>query len=99
MPILTPAMQVTLRWSAALTPQSVTGIVVLQVQKNTDKKSSQKWLIQNVYSEFNSGKFDVVPCRFFARLTRRNTGAWLVDLGVFTPTTCSAAKRDVFTLA
>lgn len=28
----------------------------METEKNPDKKSSQKWLINTVYSEFNSGK-------------------------------------------
>jgi hypothetical protein len=29
----------------------------METKKNPDTKSSQKWLISKVYSEFNSGKF------------------------------------------
>jgi len=57
---------VTLRWMSAMTPQNVTGIIVLETQYQNNT-----WLINTVYSEFNSG-------------------AWLVDLGVFKPTNCSA---------
>lgn len=46
---------VTIRWQSAQTPQLVTGIIVIEVVKNADKKASQKWLIKTVYSEFNSG--------------------------------------------
>jgi len=71
----------------------VTGIIVLEVVKNTDRKASQKWLIKTVYSEFNSGmRWNHSPC-IFSMLTFI-LGAWLVDLGVFTPT-CSASKRDL----
>lgn len=47
-------------------PEQVTGIIVMETvfQNNT-------WLIQTVYSEFNSG-------------------AWLVNLGVFKPSNCTA---------
>ena len=50
--------QVTIRWLSkgpGQEPQQVTGIIVLEVVKNADKKASQKWLIKTVYSEFNSG--------------------------------------------
>lgn len=57
---------VTLRWMSAMTPSNVTGIIVMETTK-----SNGTWLINTVYSEFNSG-------------------AWLVDLGVFKPTNCSA---------
>ena len=50
-------MQVTIRWVSAQSPQIVTGIIVLEVKKNSDSKASQKWLIKTVYSEFNSGMF------------------------------------------
>nr|OQO22815.1 hypothetical protein B0A51_10048 [Rachicladosporium sp. CCFEE 5018] len=60
---------VTVRWRSALTPQQVTGILVIGVTKNGTRNPDPKWLISEVYSEFNSG-------------------AWLVDLGVFKPT-CS----------
>jgi hypothetical protein len=55
----------------------VTGNIVMEVVPNK-KGSSQPWLIQTVYSEFNSG-------------------AWLVNLGVFTPT-CSSSKRTIRSL-
>jgi len=44
--------------------EQVTGIIVLEVVPGTS--SSEPWLIQTVFSEFNSG-------------------AWLYDLGIFTP--------------
>jgi hypothetical protein len=78
---------VTLRWLSkgpGQEPQQVTGIIVLEVVKNTAKNPPQKWLIKTVYSEFNSG-------------------AWLVNLGVFTPTQCpfppppsAKSKRSIF---
>jgi hypothetical protein len=37
-------------------PQQVTGIIIMETEKNPDTKSTQKWLINTVYSEFNSGK-------------------------------------------
>lgn len=51
----------------------VTGIVVMETVK-APQHSPNSWLIDTVYSEFNSG-------------------AWLVNLGVFEPTNCSAATR------
>lgn len=54
---LSATTQVTIRWQSAQTPQLVTGIIVIEVVKNADKKASQKWLIKTVYSEFNSGTF------------------------------------------
>ena len=51
--------------------QLVTGIVVIEAVANTDTSVSQPWLMETVYSEFNSG-------------------AWLYDLGNFTPS-CTAA--------
>jgi len=56
----------------------------METERNPDKKDSQKWLINTVYSEFNSG-------------------AWLVNLGVFEPPQCppppppsKMLKRSVF---
>jgi len=65
-----------LRWRTTLsftTPAAefVTGIIVLETTANPG--AAQPWLINTVYSEFNSG-------------------AWLVDLGTFTPN-CTAATR------
>ncbi|CAK3955362.1 Hypothetical predicted protein [Lecanosticta acicola] len=60
---------VTLRWVSSGTgqePEQVTGIIVLETVYQ-----SGTWLIQTVYSEFNSG-------------------AWLVNLGVFKPSNCSS---------
>jgi hypothetical protein len=51
--------QVTIRWVSKGTgqePQQVTGIIIMETEKNPDTKSTQKWLINTVYSEFNSGK-------------------------------------------
>lgn len=51
--------QVTIRWLSkgkGQEPQQVTGIIIMETEKNPDRKSSQKWLINTVYSEFNSGK-------------------------------------------
>lgn len=63
-----------LRWRTTLNftapaPQFVTGIIVLETTANPGN-ATEPWLINTVYSEFNSG-------------------AWLVDLGVFQPN-CSA---------
>lgn len=59
-------------------PEAVTGIVILETTPNTG--SGTPYLIDTVYSEFNSG-------------------AWLADLGVFSPscntTSTSKAKRVV----
>ncbi|TKA27408.1 hypothetical protein B0A50_05020 [Salinomyces thailandicus] len=45
-----------LRWNADdLVPELVTGIIVGECVKNTNTSSSQPWLIQSLYSEFNSG--------------------------------------------
>jgi hypothetical protein len=76
---------VILRWNSpnpgdpvpgTVSPQEpVTGIIVIEVVRNPDRSSSEPWLIQTVFSEFNSG-------------------AWLYDLGIFTPT-CPATKRSV----
>jgi hypothetical protein len=66
------AIQVTIRWLSkgpGQEPQQVTGIIVLEVQKNSDKKASQKWLIKTVYSEFNSGTSFVHYCITTLRLT------------------------------
>jgi len=78
---------VTIRWLSkgeGQEPQQVTGIINMETEKNPDKKSSQKWLINTVYSEFNSG-------------------AWLVNLGVFVPPQCppppppsKMLKRSIF---
>ncbi|EME50255.1 hypothetical protein DOTSEDRAFT_68958 [Dothistroma septosporum NZE10] len=57
---------VTVRWKSAQTPEQVTGIIVIETSYQ-----NSKWMIQTVYSEFNSG-------------------AWLVNLGIFTPTNCTA---------
>lgn len=35
--------------------QIVTGIVVIETVQNSDSSSSQPWLMETVYSEFNSG--------------------------------------------
>ncbi|KAK5163930.1 uncharacterized protein LTR77_010325 [Saxophila tyrrhenica] len=49
-------------------PEPVTGNIVIEATPNKPRKAkSEPWLIQTVYSEFNSG-------------------AWLVNLGVFEPT-------------
>jgi hypothetical protein len=50
-----------------MSPTNITGIIVLETVRGNDGV----WLINTVYSEFNSG-------------------AWLVDLGVFKPQNCSA---------
>jgi hypothetical protein len=63
-----------MRWRTALTPEFVTGIIVLET-KYSAKDKSEPFLIKTVYSEFNSG-------------------AWLVDLNVFTPS-CSSSKRSI----
>lgn len=55
--LITIKKQVTIRWKSAQTPQQVTGIIVIETVKNSDKKAAQKWLIKTVYSEFNSGMF------------------------------------------
>lgn len=62
-----------LRWRTALTPEFVTGIIVMETTQNTGD-SAEPWLINTVYSEFNSG-------------------AWLVDIGTFTPSNCSSTSR------
>lgn len=56
-----------------MSPEQVTGIIVMETTQSTDS-STYPWLINTVYSEFNSG-------------------AWLVDLGVFVPANCSTASR------
>ncbi|WPG99094.1 Hypothetical protein R9X50_00190300 [Acrodontium crateriforme] len=43
-----------LRWRSALTPEHVTGIIVLEAVPNS-LGAKQPWLIDTVYSEFNSG--------------------------------------------
>ncbi|KAK3109518.1 hypothetical protein LTR53_017148 [Teratosphaeriaceae sp. CCFEE 6253] len=65
-----------LRWRTTLdfttpAPEFVTGIIVLETTSAAG--SAQPWLINTVYSEFNSG-------------------AWLVDLGVFVPN-CTVPSR------
>ncbi|EME82323.1 uncharacterized protein MYCFIDRAFT_211595 [Pseudocercospora fijiensis CIRAD86] len=67
---------VALRWKSSAPgtvqpEQQVTGIIILEVSCNQGN-TGEPWLINTVYSEFNSG-------------------AWLYDLGVFTPT-CSSSK-------
>ncbi|KXL48206.1 hypothetical protein M433DRAFT_481620 [Acidomyces richmondensis BFW] len=62
-----------LRWRTALTPEFVTGIIVMETVP-APAGSKYPWLINTVYSEFNSG-------------------AWLVDLGVFVPSNCSSSSR------
>ena len=62
---------VIMRWtSSSPAPHSpeeeVTGIIVLETVPNSQLLSSQPYLINTVYSEFNSG-------------------AWLVDLGLWSP--------------
>lgn len=60
-----------MRWRTALTPQFVTGIIVLEVQKNANRRASQKWLIKTVYSEFNSGMYlEALP--FWGQLANIN---------------------------
>lgn len=61
-------------------PEQVTGIIILETSEATvTADTPYQWLINTVYSEFNSG-------------------AWLVDLGVFQPncsaTASSKVKRD-----
>jgi hypothetical protein len=51
-----------------MSPTNITGIIVLETTK---ADNNGPWLINTVYSEFNSG-------------------AWLVDLGIFKPQNCSA---------
>jgi len=60
---------VVIRWRSAQTPEEVTGNIVLETTRNSN--TSEPWLINTVYSEFNSG-------------------AWLVNLGVFKPN-CTAS--------
>ncbi|WPH01323.1 Hypothetical protein R9X50_00416200 [Acrodontium crateriforme] len=43
-----------IRWRTALTPENVTGIIVLEVKPNLTS-AKQTWLIKTVFSEFNSG--------------------------------------------
>lgn len=59
---------VVIRWRSAQTPEVITGNIVMETTRSSN--SSEPWLINTVYSEFNSG-------------------AWLVNLGVFVPN-CSA---------
>jgi len=59
---------VVIRWRSAQTPEIITGNIVMEVTRSSS--SSEPWLINTVYSEFNSG-------------------AWLVNLGVFKPN-CTA---------
>jgi len=56
---------VVIRWRTALTPEFVTGIIVMETTYEPNN-AAEPFKINTVYSEFNSG-------------------AWLVDLGVFTP--------------
>ena len=44
-----------LRWRTALEPEFVTGIIVGEVVANTNTTSTEPWLIETIYSEFNSG--------------------------------------------
>lgn len=45
-----------LRWRTALTPEFVTGIIVGETTQNTNTtEGAQPWLINTLYSEFNSG--------------------------------------------
>ncbi|KAK4549524.1 hypothetical protein LTR36_006521 [Oleoguttula mirabilis] len=46
-----------LRWRTALTPESVTGIIVGETTQNTNATTAdaEPWLINTLYSEFNSG--------------------------------------------
>jgi len=66
-----------LRWRTTLNftnpaPEFVTGIIVLET--TAAPGNAQPWLINTVYSEFNSG-------------------AWLVDLGVFVPNCTISSRR------
>jgi len=45
---------VVIRWRSAQTPEIITGNIVLETARST-ADSSEPWLIQTVYSEFNSG--------------------------------------------
>jgi len=58
--------------------EQVTGIAVLNTVFN-GWRAEQQFLIETIYSEFNSG-------------------AWLYDLGVFTPDCSAASKRDLSSL-
>jgi len=69
---------VVIRWTSAQDPEPVTGNIVMEAVPSK-KGSSEPWLIQTVYSEFNSG-------------------AWLVNLGVFEPSCNATTKRSVATL-
>ena len=65
-----------MRWRTTVqagAPEFVTGIIVMET--TYQKSTSEPYLINTVYSEFNSG-------------------AWLVDLGVFTPS-CDSSKRSI----
>lgn len=62
---------VVIRWRSAQTPEPITGNIVLETVRGN---GSEPWLINTVYSEFNSG-------------------AWLVNLGVFKPN-CSATTSN-----
>ena len=55
-----------------MTPQIVTGILVLEVEKNTNGTAAktEKWLIKTVYSEFNSGKLACIMTRIAAYMTQ-----------------------------
>ncbi|KAK4636273.1 Ecp58-1 [Fulvia fulva] len=57
---------ITIRWVSAQTPAQVTGIIVIEAAYENDR-----WMIETVFSEFNSG-------------------AWLVNLGIFKPSSCTA---------
>jgi hypothetical protein len=62
---------VIIRWVSStpgtVTPEEqVTGIIVMETRANGHPNPPEPWLIETVYSEFNSG-------------------AWLYDLGIFTP--------------
>ena len=58
---------VVIRWRSEQTPEIITGNIILETVRGN---GSEPWIIQTVYSEFNSG-------------------AWLVNLDVFTPN-CTA---------
>ncbi|TKA29488.1 hypothetical protein B0A50_03501 [Salinomyces thailandicus] len=58
---------VVMRWRSAQSPEIITGNIVIET---TRSDGSEPWLMNTVYSEFNSG-------------------AWLVNLGVFVPN-CTA---------
>jgi len=64
---------VIIRWRSAQSPEPVTGNIIIETTP-VKKNKGNPWLIQTVYSEFNSG-------------------AWLVNLGVFTPS-CNATASS-----